>query len=147
MYDIIKQKGVHFSMTKIIMGLKGMGKTKTLISLVNEAVSKGHGNVVCIEKDMKLRYDISYNARLISASEYKINSFDKFYGFICGLVAGNYDITNIYVDSVLRICSDNLEEFEAFLNAVDAISQNITVVMTASYDADKATEGVKKYFM
>ena len=134
-------------MTKIIMGLKGMGKTKTLISLVNEAVSKGHGNVVCIEKDANLRYDIGINARLVNASEYDINSFDKFYGFICGLVAGNYDITDIFVDSVLKFCGDNMADFEACIKAIEKAAPNVNIVMTASYDAANAPEGIKAYLM
>lgn len=127
------------------MGLKGTGKTKTLISLVNEAVSKNHGNVVCIEKDSALRYDIGINARLLSASEYKIDSFDKFYGFICGLVSGNYDITDIFVDSVLKFCGDDMEKFESFVKAIDSITPNVNVIMTASYDSEKAPEGIKSY--
>ena len=134
-------------MTKIIMGLKGMGKTKTLISLVNEAVSKNHGNVVCIEKDANLRYDIGINARLVNASEYGINSFDKFYGFVCGLVAGNYDITDIFVDSVLKFCGDDMAEFEACVKAIEQVAPNVNIVMTASYDAANAPEGIKAYLM
>ena len=134
-------------MTKIIMGLKGMGKTKTLISLVKEAVSKDYGNVVCIEKDAALGYDIGINARLVNASEYGIDNFDKFYGFICGLVAGNYDITDIFVDSVLKFCGDDMAKFEECVKAIDAVAPNINIVMTASYDAANAPEGIKSYLM
>lgn len=129
------------------MGLKGMGKTKTLISLVNEAVAKNQGNVVCIEKDSALRYDISINARLINATEYGINSFDKFYGFICGLVSGNYDITDIYVDSVLKYCGDDMDKFAECVAAIDKVAPTVNVVMTASYDAEKAPEAIKPYLM
>lgn len=134
-------------MTKILMGLKGMGKTKTLISLVNEAVSKDHGNVVCIEKDASLRYDISINARLVNASEYKIDSFDKFYGFVLGLVAGNYDITDIFVDSILKFCGDDMAKFEECIKAIDAIAPNVNIIMTASYDVANAPEGIKPFLM
>ncbi len=134
-------------MTKIIMGLKGMGKTKTLISLVNEAVSKDHGNVVCIEKDASLRYDIGINARLVNATEYGIDSFDKFYGFVCGLVSGNYDITDIFVDSILKFCGDDMAAFEACVKAIDKVLPNVNIVMTASYDSANAPEGIKPYLM
>lgn len=132
-------------MIKVIMGLKGMGKTKTLIANVNESVNEEHGNVVCIEKNSKLRYDVSYKARLISADEYEIDSFDKFYGLVCGLIAGNYDITAIYVDSILKICGENMDEFYAFLKALEKFSANIKFFMTASYDFEKAPDNIKEY--
>ena len=38
-------------MVKLIMGLKGSGKTKTLVDLVVKAVAEENGDVICIEKD------------------------------------------------------------------------------------------------
>ena len=127
------------------MGLKGMGKTKTLIANVNDSVNKEHGDVVCIEKDQKLRYDVSHKVRLISASEYDINSFDKFYGFVCGLIAGNYDITAVYVDSILKICGEDMEEFYAFLKNIEKLTENIKFYMTASYDIEKIPDNLREY--
>jgi len=132
-------------MIKVVMGLKGNGKTKTLIANVNESVKEERGEVVCIEKDSKLRYDVSHKVRLISASEYDINSFDKFYGFICGLIAGNYDITAVYVDSILKICGENMEEFYNFLKKIEVLTANIKFYMTASYDFDAAPENIREY--
>ena len=127
------------------MGLKGMGKTKTLIDNVNNSVNEEHGNVICIEKNQKLRYDISYKARLISAKEYEIDSFDKFYGFICGLIAGNYDITSVYVDSILKICGEDMNEFYNFLKKIEKLTENIKFYMTASYDIEKVPENLREY--
>ena len=45
-------------MVKLIMGLSGSGKTKTLLSLVQEAIATAQGDVVCIEKDKNLTYDV-----------------------------------------------------------------------------------------
>ena len=132
-------------MIKVVMGLKGMGKTKTLIANVNESIKEERGDVVCIEKDSKLRYDVSHKVRLISASEYDINSFDKFYGFVCGLVAGNYDITAVYVDSILKICGEDMDEFYNFLKKIEALTANIKFYMTASFDIEKAPDNIRDY--
>ncbi|MEG0878966.1 MAG: hypothetical protein RSF00_09885, partial [Oscillospiraceae bacterium] len=81
-------------MVKVIMGLKGSGKTKQMIDLINTAVASEHGNVVCIERGPKLTYDIHYKIRLVEASQYDLTSFDTLKGFVSGLYAGNYDITH-----------------------------------------------------
>jgi len=132
-------------MIKVVMGLKGMGKTKSLISNVNESVKEEHGNVVCIEKESKLRFDVDHKVRLISADEYEIDSFDKCYGFLCGLIAGNYDITAIYIDSILKICGDNMDKFYDFLRGLDKFSENTKFYMTASFDPSKAPEKIRDY--
>ena len=63
-------------MIKIVMGLKGTGKTKTLIEAVNNAAEVEHGNVVCIEKGDKLKFDISHKVRLVNSDEFDIKDFD-----------------------------------------------------------------------
>ena len=47
-------------MVKVIMGLKGTGKTKQMIDLINTAVDTEHGNVVAIAHNSKLNYKIHY---------------------------------------------------------------------------------------
>ena len=56
-------------MVKLIMGVKGSGKTKQLIGLINNAAKDEPGNVVCIEASSNLTYDIHYHIRLIDAQE------------------------------------------------------------------------------
>ena len=86
-------------MVKVLVGLKGSGKTKRLVELVRRAVEEEHGDVICIEKDKNLTYDIPYQARLIHASDYQIGTFEFMTGFISGLRAGNYDISHIFIDN------------------------------------------------
>ncbi len=133
-------------MIKIVMGLKGTGKTKTLIEAVNNAAEVEHGNVVCIEKGDKLKFDISHKVRLVNSDEFDIKDFDMFYGFLCGLVAGNYDITHIFIDSVMKICGeDDLKAFDVFLDALKNIPNDVSVFMTVSRDVSEATDTVKRY--
>ena len=134
-------------MLKVIIGVKGTGKTKALIALVNEAVEKSHGDVVCIEKGVKLRYDIKYRARLIDTNEYFVEDAQSLYGFVAGILASNHDVTDLFIDSSLKICNDNYDEYDKFLDEVAAISDKIgiNIVTTASMPADKASDTVKKY--
>lgn len=133
-------------MIKIVMGLKGTGKTKTLIEAVNNAAEVEHGNVVCIEKGDKLKFDISHKVRLVNSDEFDIKDFDMFYGFLCGLVAGNYDITHIFIDSVMKICGeDDLKAFDVFLDELKNIPNDVSVFMTVSRDVSEATDTIKRY--
>ena len=105
-------------MVKLIMGLSGSGKTKTLISLVSEAIEKEQGNVVCIEKSRHLTYDIPYQARLIRTDDYGVRGNTMLLGFLCGLHAGNYDITHFFIDDLNKILDDRSNEaLEKFLGA------------------------------
>jgi hypothetical protein len=136
-------------MVKIIMGLKGSGKTKQLIDLVTTAVNHENGAVVCIEKGQKLIYDIPHTVRLVEASHYSFTSYDFLKGFISGLHAGNYDITHVFIDSLLKIIDQPLDTgAEDFVDWCERFSEreNIKFTITISADAALATEGIKKYF-
>ena len=134
-------------MIKLIIGKKGAGKTKTLIGLVNEALDTSKGCVVCLEKGDKLKYDVKYLARLVNTEEYNITSCKTLYGFIAGILASNHDVTDIFIDSALKICGDDTEEFDRFLVALDELiaTHVINLVMTSSLDPAEASDTVKKY--
>ena len=136
-------------MVKLIMGLKGSGKTKRLVDLVRKAVDEAHGDVVCIEKDKNLTYDIPYTARLIHASEYGINSNVLLRGFISGLHAGNYDITHVFIDNFYKMLDDRSDDAVAdLLDWMEAFSQreNVEFTISATAEPDSVGERIKKYF-
>ena len=134
-------------MLNLIIGVKGTGKTKNLINLVNTAVENSHGNVVCIEKGTKLRYDVKYKARLIDVAEYFVTDAQSLYGFIAGILASNHDVTDLFVDSALKICNNDVEAFDKFVEEVNALAAklNVKVVITSSIPVEEASETVKKY--
>ena len=134
-------------MLKLIIGVKGTGKTKTLISMVNEAVASSKGAVICIEKGEKLRYDVKYQARLINTDEYFIDDAQSLFGFVAGIFASNHDVSDLFIDSALKICQNDAEAFDKFLNEMNALVEklNVNVVMTSSRPVENATETVKKF--
>ncbi len=113
-------------MISLIIGKKGTGKTKVLVEKVNDAVHVSSGNVVCVEKETKLTYDVNYRARLVATDVFAVNGYDAFYGFLSGICAGDHDITDIFVDATYRIAEDSErtgEALAAFLKKVDALSK------------------------
>jgi hypothetical protein len=122
-------------MINVIVGKKGTGKTKKLIERTNEAVSKSNGNVVVIAKGSKLTYDVSHDVRLVDIDAYGIQGLEALDGFLCGICAGNYDVTDIFVDSTLKIIGQDLKVLVPFaekLNALSALAEtNITLLISA----------------
>ena len=132
-------------MIKLFIGGKGSGKTKTLIELVNNATNASNGSVVCIEKGDKLTHDITYKARLVDTDAYLINDAEALYGFIAGILASNSDITDVFVDSALKICGNNVVAFEAMLGKLDKIFTSVNLTMTSSITVEECPDAIKAY--
>ena len=134
-------------MVKLIVGLKGTGKTKSLIETVNAAVETSHGSVVCLELGDKLRYDINYRVRLVDISEYGVSTHEELCGFVYGMFASNHDITDIFIDSALKMCGNDMEKFKTFfLHAAAFAEKNgVNLVVTSSVHAEELPEELKKY--
>ena len=134
-------------MIHVIMGLKGSGKTKKLIEAINEAVASAHGDVVCIEYGKKLTYDVTYKVRLVDSQEYGISSPEMLKGFLSGLHAGNFDITNVFIDNLYKTIGQDQAANEAFVEWVAKFAQenNMEITMTISADPAAASDAMKKY--
>ncbi len=134
-------------MITLILGNKGSGKTKRLIDLCAKATSESNGNVVFIEKDNTLTYNLSHQTRLTAAEEYGIIGFDSLYGFIAGMCAGNFDITDIFMDSTLKIGGRDMVAFSAFVKKLSSISKQCETnfVMTVSVDPSELPEDLSEY--
>lgn len=144
----VNTTGVMMIMVKLIMGVKGSGKTKQLIELINNAAKDEAGNVVCIEPKRDMSYNIHYNIRLIDAQEYDLHSYEMFRGFISGLYAGNYDISQVFIDNLCKTVGTDVDgETERFLHWLDVFGDRnqIRFTVTVSADASSATEGMRKY--
>lgn len=133
-------------MIKFLAGNKGSGKTKRLIALAHDAVKVSKGNVVCVEKGDTLTYDVDHKCRLINIEDYGILGFDAFYGFISGLCACNYDITDVLVDSTLKIGGRDMEQFASFVKRVAPLAQQtgITFVFSVSADVSELSDEIKE---
>ena len=117
-------------MLKLIVGVKGTGKTKVLINLLNGALEVTKGDVVCIEKGTKLRYDIKPSARLVDVDEYMVTNAQSLYGFIAGILASNHDVTDLFVDGTLKICNRDIAAFEKMAIDLSALSNKLGVNLT-----------------
>ena len=134
-------------MVKLIVGLKGTGKTKALIELANTTVETSNGTVVVIEKGNKLMHEIKYRARLINIDEYNVTQAHELYGFICGILASDHDAKDVFIDHALKICGNDKAEFSKFVEAISKIAdeQEVRIFMTGSVDRDDLPENIAEY--
>ena len=128
-------------MINLIPGKKGTGKTKILVDSIKKAAENATGNVVCIERGMQLTYDLPHNVRLADAEEYGINSFDSFYGFVDGLMAGN----DVFVDGILKIGGRDYDALGNMLEKVAVLTKDVNVTFTVSADVDELPAKVKAF--
>ena len=134
-------------MIHVIMGLKGSGKTKKLINAINETLASANGDVVCIEYGKKLTYDVNYRVRLVDSQEYGISTPDMLKGFLSGLHAGNFDITNVYIDNLYKTIGSDRAVGEEFILwcAKFAEANNMNITVTVSDDVALASDAIKAY--
>ena len=133
-------------MIKLIVGGKGSGKTKQMVDMINESIKTTAGNIVCIEKSMKLTYELNHRCRLIDMDNYAIVGYDMLYGFMAGILAGNYDIVEMYVDGILKIGNKDLVGLGNLLDKLAVLAgESVNLVITVSADLADLPEGVCKY--
>ncbi len=134
-------------MVKLIVGKKGSGKTKAMLDSVNNAVDIEHGNVVFIARENRHMFDVKNGVRLVDVAEGGMANFAEFRGFIKGIMSQNYDITHIYIDSMLKIVDGDAENVADFVDTLDAICKDNDIKFTISISADKSElpEQIYKY--
>ena len=136
-------------MIHVIMGLKGSGKTKKMLDSIHAAVKEAHGDVVCIEYGKKLTYDVNYRVRLVDSKEYGIKNLDMLKGFLSGLHAGNFDITNVYIDNLYKTIGTDRAVGEQFILWCEEFAKinNMNITISVSDDPAEASEAVKAYLI
>ena len=134
-------------MLKLIVGLKGSGKTKTIVEMANAKLAETKGAVVFIEKGTKLIHEVKHQAKLLDTDEYLINNAAKLYGFVAGNYGSNFDVSDIFIDSALKICGNDMAEFSAFLDNVVAFTAThpVNFVITSSLAVEDLPEKYHQY--
>lgn len=135
-------------MIKIHIGLKGSGKTPKIIQAVNTAIDVEKGNVVCITEGNRLMHDINRKARMVNTESFNIKNLDVFTGMLCGIIAQDYDVTHIFIDSIFKsVPSATVTELEDFITVLEKLEEkfDVSFTMMVSAEASSAGPNVKKY--
>ena len=121
-------------MLTVLIGKKGTGKTKKLLDLCAAATEASNGVVVFIEKDNTLTFNLSHKTRLACADEYGVFGFASLYGYIAGMCSANYDVTDVFVESTMKIGGGDLTglaEIQIFLIGIHTASASFLPEITA----------------
>lgn len=134
-------------MIKLLIGEKGTGKTKAMLDSVQAALDRDHGSVVFINNNKRHVLDLNYKIRMVDTSEFSITNFEELYGLICGIISQNFDITDMFLDSITKIADGSMDDIEKFLDKLNAICEKfeVSLLVTASIKPEDASEGIKRY--
>ncbi len=135
-------------MIKVNIGLKGSGKTPKLIEAVNAAIDVEKGNVVCITEGNRLMHDISNKARMVNTESFDIRSIEMFEGLLCGIIAQDYDVTHIFIDSIFKsVPAATMADMESFIANLESLEEKFNVSFTIMISAEESEAGpnLKKY--
>jgi hypothetical protein len=131
-------------MIQIICGEKGNGKTKEMLQRAEEVISKSTGDVIYIDKNAKHMYELNNKIRLVNVTEYPVDSYDGFIGFISGLLSGDHDIETVFFDSLLTISKSDGTSLPSLLDTLEQLSEGITFVLSISLPEAELPESAKE---
>lgn len=135
-------------MIKVIAGAKGTGKTAQLVDKINDQASDEHNNIVCIERGNRLDRLLKHKVRLIDISEYPTRGYLELLSFVAGITAKDYDLTHIYIDSLLKVAKDdNLDSLSEFLDQLNTFISGTSIDLTIilSIEEKDIPESIAKY--
>lgn len=129
-------------MVRMITGKNGKGKSKVLLEKVNEEIKTVLGNVVYIDTTTKHMYELNNKIRLINASEYMLDTCDKFLGFLSGIISQDHDLQQMYFDNFLKLSNISVSELETVVNELEKLSEKFGIdfyISVSTSDGDVPT--------
>lgn len=110
-------------MVEFISGVNGTGKSKALFETAVFTAENTKGNVVYVDCSDKLKLLLPTQIRLINIADYNIRTAFELCGFLTGLCANNYDLTDVFIDSAFDFLPDSKTVVEDFLEIISEKSE------------------------
>ena len=134
-------------MVKLILGAKGAGKTKWLINGANDDIKSGNGNITFLDVEDEHIFSLDTNVRLINLSDYSINTIEKFYGFLLGMLSMDFDLEKIDIDSVYKIIDIKKEDLKCLVKNLEEISEkhDVDILINVDYLAEDVDSDLRSY--
>lgn len=132
-------------MVQLVCGHSGTGKTRRMIVMANSAIDNIHGRMVFLEANNRHIFDLDYRIRYINTKEFGLNNEDEFQGFVCGVIATDYDIEQVYIDGLYKIAKSGKERLEPVIERLDYLSKTFDVnfIISVNHDIEDIPEGLR----
>ncbi len=136
-------------MIYLIIGKKGSGKTKKIVKLAQDALHQATGQVVFIDDDKRCMSELHHKIRFINTTEFSLSTADELFGFISGMIAGNYDTQKIFIDGLYNITDLTDATIDPFLERLNLLctKHDIDTYINVSTTSDKLSDNAKKYIL
>lgn len=132
-------------MVQLICGHNGTGKTRRMIDMANRAIDNVQGKMVFLEANNRHIFDLDYRIRYINTKEFGLTNTEQFKGFVCGLIATDYDVEHVYIDGLYKIAQAGMEKLECVIERLDYLSEkfNVNFVMSVNHEIEDIPEGLR----
>lgn len=123
-------------MIKLLYGAKGSGKTGKIVEFANETVANCDGEVVFLTDSEKYVHKLNYNIRLINVTDYDIHTVLGLSGFVRGIIAGNHDVSDVFIDGIHRMTNTSVNDLQELFTSLEAHANklNVNIICTISTD-------------
>lgn len=132
-------------MINIIYGVKGSGKTQRIIDAVNWRAATTKGKLVYITNVAAHSKDVDNSVRFVDVSKSDIRSEREMVAFIKGMLAANYDVTDVYIDGLSRFIGKDIAEMEEAFTLLDLLSSDSGVSFTLTVSVEEVPQYMRKY--
>ena len=132
-------------MINIIYGLKGSGKTQRIVDAANARAKTSNGCVIYITDQPTHSPYVDNDIRFIDIGKYNITTEATLVAFIEGLLAGNYDITDIFIDGLAKFIKKDVSQLENAFTQLDELSGEFSVTFTLTVSAEEVPQFMRKY--
>lgn len=132
-------------MVQLVCGHSGTGKTMRMIEMANKTMDSIQGKMVFLEANNRHIFDLDYRIRYINTKEFGMKNEDQFHGFVCGLIATDYDVEQVYIDGLYKIAQAGIEKLEAVIERLDFLSEkfNVNFIISVNHDVENIPEVLK----
>ena len=76
-----------------------------------------------------------------------VEGVDAFYGFVSGILASDYDCTDLFVDATLKITGRDYAKVGELFEKLAKISGDTVITCTISADNSELPESMKKFIV
>ena len=132
-------------MVQLVCGHSGSGKTMRMIEMANKTMDSIQGKMVFLEANNRHIFDLDYRIRYINTKEFGLSNADQFQGFVCGLIATDYDVEQVYIDGLYKIAQAGVEKLETVIERLEYLSEkfNVNFIMSVNHEPGDISEELR----